>query len=46
VNVAFAATWGDVYSIPSTEAVLVDWRKFLEDPRVITIKIDKKGKSK
>jgi hypothetical protein len=46
VNVAFAATWGDGYSIPSTEAGLVDWRKFLEDPRVITIKIDKKGKSK
>lgn len=46
VNVAFAATWGGVYSIPSTEAGLVDWRKFLDDPRVITIKIDKKGESK
>ena len=38
VHLAFAATWGGRYSIPSTEAGLADWRRFLEDPRVITIK--------
>ena len=37
VKVAFAATWGGPYSVPKTEAGLADWRKFLDDPRVITI---------
>ena len=42
VNVAFAATWGGPYSIPSTPEGLEDWRKFLDNPQVITIK--SKGK--
>ena len=41
VNVAFAATWGGPYSVPKTEAGLADWRKFLDDPRVLTIKAAK-----
>ena len=41
VNVAFAATWGGPYSIPKTEAGFADWRKFLDDPRVLTIKAAK-----
>ena len=41
VKVAFAATWGGGYSIPSTEAGLADWRRFLADDRVIVIRKDK-----
>lgn len=40
VHVAFACTWGGPYSIPASEEGLADWRGFLADPRVITIRAD------
>ena len=40
VHVAFACTWGGRYSIPTSEEGLADWRGFLADPRVITIRAD------
>lgn len=39
VRVAFAATWGGPYSVPSSEAGLADWRRFLADPHVLAVRL-------